>query len=487
MSDDGEALDGLIPECTDAANAEAFANAHASRFRYLEDRETWLRWDGKRWREATTGDLLRAGLAVVRKMVKEAAKEENEGARKILNSWAKKSANHAKLQAMLAIAASNSKFVTRADQFDSYLEIMNVANGTLNLRTGELSPPRKEDLLTTLTPINYNPAADCPRWKQFLNEVFDNDKDLTTFVHKSVGYSLTGLTSEQCFFILHGSGENGKGRFIRQLRNCTGDAARTTAFSTLTAKRTTTTDNTPALAKLAGARLVVAGEPDEGVRFSESTIKTLTGEDEIEACAKYEAPFTYTPRFKIWLHCNHKPKIHGTDEGVWRRPKLIPFNISFKGRADKTLDKTLDAEAEGIFAWAVEGARLYLTDGLGTCKSVDLATQQYREESDTIGLFLEDRMTFVSGAFTSNEDIYRAYEAWCGVTGELEPLEGRVLGRKIAERSGITLGKKGGKRGVFGLRMGVLAASKDPTPPVSPPPPPAKRGNILDFAKPAKN
>jgi putative DNA primase/helicase len=206
-----------------------------------------------------------------------------------------------------------------------------------------------------------------------------------------------------------------------------------------------------ARAALAGARVVSAGEPDEGVRLSESVIKSLTGEDEIEACKKYENPFTFTPHFKLWLHTNHKPEIRGTDAGIWRRPRLIPFNVSFEGRADLQLDAKLDAERPGILAWAVEGAREWYSAGLGECTAVSAATKSYREEEDVLGAFIADRLKSEQKEFLPSAELYAAYERWCKQNGA-EPWQPQTFSKRLRGR-GYILGKHDGVRGVLNVRL----------------------------------
>jgi putative DNA primase/helicase len=302
----------------------------------------------------------------------------------------------------------------------------------------------------------YDPGARAPRWEQFLIEIFNGDLELIEFIQRAVGYSMTGHTREQAFFILHGGGRNGKGRFVKQLMAILGDLARTTRFQTFTAKgQSEGGGNTPSLAALVGARLVSVGEPDQGVRLSESTIKSLTGEDEIEVCKKHENPFTYIPICKIWVHCNHKPVIRGTDEGMWDRPRLVPFLMSFMSKEDaekkgipeemrrdpdKKLDAKLTAERAGIFAWAVRGAMKWYAQGLGRCKVVDDATDQYRTESDQLGPFVEERIKQDPGKFVSNGEMFEAYTNWCRANLIEHPMAGQTLSKQLSQR-GFRRGK----------------------------------------------
>jgi putative DNA primase/helicase len=455
------------PEHTDIWNGEKFAAMYGDRFRYLTDREAWLMWDGARWRDAVEGDLVRAAEEVVKVIFALGMTLPAGDERTAMINWARKSAERRGITSMIFFGSSSSALSARSDQFDRHANLVNVANGTLDLRTAVLRPHAREDYLTTMTPIRYDQSATAPRWGQFLREIFVKkddsgnnivDEELIAFVQRAVGYTLTGHTREHAFFVLHGVGRNGKGRFIRMANTLLGDAAKTTHFKTFTALSSTSM-NSPAVASLAGARLVTAGEPDEGVELSESLIKSLTGEDEIEAMAKYEAPFRYTPRFKIWFHCNHKPQIRGTDEGIWSRPRMIPFNVRFddidgKGTdaRDMNLDDKLDAEVEGIFAWAVRGAMEWFDKGLGSAPSVKNATDDYRLEQDTIGAFIEECFVFNPEQSVAASVLQQTYISWCKENGTLHPLSPNSLKGKIDGRSGIRYKRTGDGRKFLGIR-----------------------------------
>ena len=436
----------------DVGNGERFAEQHHEKFKYANDRKVWLMWDDKRWRDATETEITHAAKRTAKKLLAEALKSDNkEDYSHALNSLSRKS-----LSNMIACASSEKVFGSNMKKFDRNPDLLTVDNGTVDLSTGRLYPHAREDMLTTLTQIKYDPQATCPRWEQFLYEIFNGDLELISFVQRAVGYSMTGHTREHAFFILFGGGRNGKGRFIKQLMALLGDAARTTRFQTFTISREAEGGNTPALAALAGGRLVSAGEPDEGVRLSESVIKMLTGEDEITVCRKHEHPFSYIPLYKIWLHTNHKPAIRGTDEGIWSRPRLIPFNVTFKTEKeaaaakvseggirkdpDRKLDAKLNAERSGILAWAVRGAMEWYMHGLGSSVTVERATESYRAESDKLGPFLEECVRSDPGKFTTNDKICEAYSSWCRRNLVDYEMSGQTLSKQLVSR-GYVKGK----------------------------------------------
>ena len=456
------------PAYTDLANGEYFAWYNRDHLRYLDDRDVWLQWDSKRWANATKKYVLKRAALTAKKMLSQANKASAD-IQKTMVEWAKKSAELKRLNAMITIGASDDRIRIKMSQMNQHPDWLNARNCTINLQTGETWEHRREDLLTTLTDIDYDPTATAPRWEKFLEEIFAEDKDLIAFIHRATGYTLTGHTREQCFFLLWGeTGNNGKGRFIRQLRRLLGDASKTIPFATLIAKRAQT-DNTPVMATLAGARLVAAGESDEGIRFSEATIKEITGEDEITVCAKYEMPFSYTPAFKAWLHCNHKPVIRGTDNAIWRRPKLIPFTVSFEGRADKTLDKTLDEQASGILAWVVRGSHIWYESGLESCTTVDEAKESYRTECDSFSRFFEDEVVVLdpsddkyNKSFLTSSTVYLKYAQWCENNGEKNPLDSAILNKRLVTKGAKVTAKHAGR----GL-LGIIWKSNTPDPALS--------------------
>ena len=474
------------PAFTDLANGEFFAWFNRNHLRYLDDRDVWLKWDGKRWTKATKRYALKRASITAKKMLSNAKKVSEPEERKNLLEWAKKSAELKKLNAMITIGAADDRLNVEMSIMNQHPDWLNTRNCTVDLRTGETWLHRKEDFLTTLTDVDYDPSATAPRWDSFLGEIFEDDKELIDFIHRGVGYTLTGHTVEQCFFILWGeSGNNGKGRFIHQLRRLLGDASKTIPFSTLIAKRSQT-DNTPVMATLSGSRLVTAGESDEGMRFSEAMIKEITGEDEITVCAKYEAPFSYTPAFKAWLHCNHKPIIRGVDNAIWRRPKLVPFNVSFEGRADKTLDKTLDGQAQGILAWAVRGASAWFKQGLGSCGTVDAAKASYRTECDTFARFVDDEVVILdptdprfNGSFLTSSAVYLQYMRWCEGNGEKHPLDSSTLNKRLVTKGGRATAKHAG-RGLLGVVWKANTPDPGTTTTAAPATPLARPGNTAE-------
>lgn len=262
-----------------------------------------------------------AGFELAEVPAKERRKRAVAGALKLQNVRARAAA--------LESAQSNPRFARQAEDLDKHDYLFACGNGVLNLQDGSFRPGRREDMITQATPVFWNPGASYGPWVAFLEGIFPGRPEMIGFIKRAVGYSLTGLTREEVFFILYGLGRNGKGVFLRVLLALAGAYACNTTFSTLVADRDRSRAPRNDIAALAGKRLVTAQESNEGAQLDESVIKALTGGDLITARFLNHEFFTFRPTWKIWLATNHKPEIRGTDTGIWSRPKLIPFTESF--------------------------------------------------------------------------------------------------------------------------------------------------------------
>ena len=349
---------------------------------------------------------------------------------------------------------------TTTQNYDRDPFLLTVGNGTLDLRTGVLREALPRDLITRATDVPHDPSATAPRWTQFLNEVFGGDSEIMGYVQRAVGYSLTGITQEQCFFLLCGSGANGKTTFLETIVRLLGMHASTAAFSTFLAQPNQGGPKNE-LAALCGARFVKAAEAEHKARLDEAIMKQLTGEDTISARFLYHEQFEFRPQFKIWLASNHKPAIWETSDAIWRRIKLIEFSHQFSGRrAHVMLRGKLEAEVPGILAWAVQGCLQWLRIGLKEPQRVSRATLGYRQESDQIGRFFKDRCDLQSARQTSAKQLYDDYVLWCGRQHEI-PVANNLFAAKLAER-GIERKRTAG--GVIYRGLGLLPViASDPS------------------------
>ncbi len=310
--------------------------------------------------------------------------------------------------------------------------VLGAPNGVIDLRTGQLREGRRDDRITMSAGVPYDPRAVCPRWEQFIREIFNHDEELVTFVQRAAGYSLTGDTSEQCLFLCHGTGANGKSTFLRTLAAVLGDYGHSMPFSTVELHQRAAIPND--LAALVGRRFVTASETNDGTRLNESRIKALTGEDAISARFLHAEFFTFVPVAKFWLAVNHKPVVRDDSYAFWRRIRLIPFLQTFPG--DKTLAAALRAEGKGILSWAVRGCLEWQQEGLPTPAAVSEATAAYQVESDPLQAFLDEAIERAPDCETAAADLYDAYRRWAEQHGltERERLTATAFGRKLGER-----------------------------------------------------
>jgi putative DNA primase/helicase len=310
---------------------------------------------------------------------------------------------------MVDLARAEPALQVSPERFDGHLYLLNVANGTLDLESGQLREHRREDLMTKLIPYPYNPDATCPDWEQFLDVVFAGDRDLIRYVQKAIGYTLTGSIGEQCFFLLYGQGKNGKSTLLDTVRTLLGDYGVTAPPSTFLQKESGAASND--IARLVGERMITAVEPTQGAKLNESVLKQLTGDGKTSARFLYGEYFEFTPTGKIWIGANDKPRVRGTDLGIWRRVHLIPFEVQIppERRIKDFHRKLLAQEGAGILTWAVEGCRKWLTEGLEPPSAVTDATKEYRADNDPIGRFLDDCCILDTKATTSSRELYEAF------------------------------------------------------------------------------
>lgn len=448
-----EALEKL--PLTDAGNAEAFTWLFGEDLRYDFRQRRWLAWDTQRWAPDSDGHIDRLSLRAIRARQHAALNIEDQDRRLKSIKWAVSSENQGRLSATNNLARSMKPIADKGDKWDGDPWLLGCDNGVIDLRTGNFRAGRREDAITMSTGINFDPDARPRRFERFLSEVFDRDEELIAFIQRAAGYSLTADTREQCMLLCHGSGANGKSVLLNTLRSILGDYALNTPFSTFEHIRDTS-GNAPTndIAPLSTARLVTASETNEARRLNEARVKAITGGDPITARYLYGEFFTYQPGFKVWLAMNHRPDVRGTDDGIWRRLLLIPFNVSFKGREDKTLDSTLKNERAGILAWAVQGCLQWQTSGWNPPPIVQQATEAYRQESDVIGQFLTECTIRDEGKTVKAGQLYAAYQTWCTENG-IEGKTGTAFGRYIANLPDID--KTHETDGNYYIGIGLLA------------------------------
>jgi len=419
------------PNPTDLGNAMRLVALHGEDLRYCYAWGKWLVWDGKRWVIDDVGQVEFLAKDTVRNIYAEAARETSESRRREIAKWALSSESRQRFSAMVALAQSEPGIPIKHDELNRNRWLINCLNGTLDLRTGELKPHDRADLITKIAPVEYRMGAPCPNWLSFLNMIFEGNQDLIAFVQRAVGYSLTGITDERCMFILWGKGKNGKSTFLETIGRMMGDYAEKTTAETLLTTRQTNIPND--IARLQGARFVRASESEHGRYLAEARIKEMTGQDMIAARFLFSEWFSFIPEFKIWLGTNHKPVIRGTDEAIWDRIKLIPFTVRIDNpKPRREIDAMFSEELAGIFSWAVEGCMEWQDHGLGVTEEVRKATAEYRYEMDNIGRFIKECCEVGEYFRTPSSELYEAYKAWAEDVG-VEVLSSQSFGRRLTE------------------------------------------------------
>ena len=420
---------------TDSGNAEMLAALHSKSLRFDHKRHRWLIFEGHHWRQDAAEEITQLARNTARERYKRAGDLEDADERRREAVWACGSESRQKMDAALAVGRSEPALADDGASWDADPWLLGVTNGVVELKSGRLRPGRRDDHITRASSITFNPEAVAPRWMAFLEEVFNGKGDLIRFVKKSVGYSLTGSTQEQCLFLCHGSGANGKSTLLRILRDLLGPYAADTPFSTIEyyERQAIPSD----VAALEGKRLVTASESGTATRLNEARIKALTGGDVITARFLHAEWFTFRPEAKIWLACNRKPRVADTTKGFWRRMRLIPFLRRFEGAdADPRLEVILESELQGILRWAIEGCLLWQNEGLTMPEEVAQATSDYQLQSDPVGDFLSSCTRLGSMYRSRASKLYQSYLAWAKIEGigEKETIGRRSFGEEISER-----------------------------------------------------
>jgi putative DNA primase/helicase len=414
---------------TDLGNAERFVAVHGEDVRYCYPWRKWVVRTGPRWERDEAGRVHRLAKERVRGIYREAADAEDENLRKALAKHAASSESETRIRALIELA--KSEVPISPDELDSDPWLLNTLNGTLDLRTGELREHRREDLITKLAPVEYDPGATAPTWEAFLERVLPGE-ELRAFVQKAAGYSAAGDTSEQCMFIHHGPGANGKSTFQETVAAALGDYAMRTPTETLLVKRSGSVPND--VARLKGARFVTASETEEGRRLAESLVKDLTGQDTISARFMWAEWFDFKPTHSLHLSTNHKPEIRGTDAAIWRRIRLIPWAVTIPpAEQDRRLPEKLRSELPGVLAWIVRGCLAWQREGLQAPEEVRQATKAYRAEMDILAAFLADCCVRGEDEEEFAGELWGAWKRWCEETGEQHGTQKRFGGR-LAER-----------------------------------------------------
>lgn len=433
---------------TDTGNARRFIDTYGENLRYNFDNKCWVIWNGKTWLRDQTQKVKNLADRMIKEMQSEyfeIFESDKDKAEALLKNIKHLSSSSGK-DSMLKEAMHLDEIATTNKDFDKDTYLLNCANGVVDLRNGELLPHDKNLMLSknTNVEISKDKNAEPTEWLKTLDGIFLHDKAMIEFVRRAIGYSLTGDTKEQCFFQCHGNGANGKSVFLNTLNGILGDyALNAQVDSVLTRGNSNSGNASPDIARMNGARFVRTNEPNEGARFNEGLVKQLTGgNDTITARFLYGSDFEFKPVFKLWIACNYKIVVRGTDKGIWRRMRLIPFEAEFEGKNDdKNLESKIKKELPLILRWAVNGCLEWQSEGLPMPKKVEEATKEYRDEMDVVQSFCKDCVKKRPTGKTRASEMYNAYKRWANNGNEFMMSKNKF---------GLEMGKKYDKRNVNG-------------------------------------
>lgn len=437
--------------CTDIGNAARLVRQHGHQLRWCSGHGQWYVWGGTHWTTDDREQVLAAAKEAALCILDEAkAEEASEERRQELIKHASRSQNKERLKAMVELAKPELAIVP--GEFDGDPWLFNCANGTLDLQTGKLREHQSIDLLTKLSSVTYDEEAQAPTWDGFIHRIFDGNVELVGYVQRLLGHMLTGDVSEQILPVFWGQGANGKSTLLDAVVHVLGDYADSAAPDLLMQR---SNDEHPTeLADLMGKRLVVASESERNRKLKIQLVKRLTGDENIKARFMRQDYFTFRRQFKLILVTNNKPRVDEDSEAVWRRLRLIPFNVVIPERErDSRLLEKLKGESSGILRWLIEGCLAWRREGLGEPELVRSVTSEYRKESNPVELFFEEYCEFHDEAWVSSRDLLDAYHQWCD-----EVCEGVISDREFYEsirRRGCSDGRKnkGQTRGWKGIRL----------------------------------
>lgn len=397
-------------DLTDTGNAQRFIDKFGDNLRYNFDNKAWMTFDGKTWIRDNKQLVKTQVDILIDEMKKELASEENkELAREMARNVKHLSSNSGK-EAMLKEAMHIGAMPTTNADYDKSEYYLNCKNGVVDLHNGDLLAHDKVLMLSKNTNIECDMENEPTRRIQFLHEIFSNDEGLIDYVQKAVGYTLTGDTKEQCFFQCYGDGANGKSVFLDIIYNMLGTYSLNSQVESILAKNTNSSGASSEIARMNGARFVRTNEPNDGSRFNEGLVKQLVSGDVTTARFLYGNEFEFVPVFKLWIATNYKIEVRGTDYGIWRRMRLIPFKQKFEGKKmDKDLTNKLMKELPQILGRAVEGCIKWQEEGLHMPDIIESETKQYQVEMDKLGKFVEDCCKIDLTARERAGDLYKEY------------------------------------------------------------------------------
>lgn len=451
-------------QMTEFGNAERMLDHYGDGLMYVPEIDGWFMWTGIYWRRAAGVELEHLAKETIRALPDEAKAIESDAERAEFFKFCAISQRAVMVRNMVSLAQSDPRIVVGMTDLDKLTHLLGVGNGVVDLHTGKLLPPDQAYRVTTITAVEFDPAAKCPLFERTVADVFFGDADMIGFFQRLVGYSLLGKPDEDVLAIPYGSGSNGKSTVLGAIRDALGEHAKMASADTFLSSGVGGGNAGAAredVLRLRGARFVYVSEPDEGSELREGLIKSMTGGEPLPARGLYsKTTVEVAPTWVAFMPTNHRPIVKGDDHAIWRRLLPVPFTRNFD--QDLTLTKDPDraeklaAEAAGILAWCVRGALAYQKDGLQPPGAVRKAREDYKSDMDLLGEWLDECCELGPSNVESNARLWASWEAFAKARGELRFIaSAKSLGRRLQSKGfevvRDTAGLRG--RGLVGLRV----------------------------------
>jgi len=418
---------------TDLGNTQRFVDLYKNQVLYSE-KSGWWAYTGKRW-ERSKSVVIKKAIESVDSILAGVDRLSEDHAKEVVK-WHRQSQGASKIEAITRLAVGFQDLHFDEDQFNASDHLLNCTNGTLDLDTGLLAPHDPDDHISAISDTRFVEGATCPRWDQFISEITGGNGGLAGSLQQIAGYAASGFASERCLFILYGMGANGKSIFLDALCQTLGSYAAVTQAQVLMSKTFGAASND--LAALHDRRFVCASETQSNHRLDEAQVKHLTGDSRINARFLYGEFFEFKVHFKLFLATNHKPQVTNTDKGIWDRMRLIPFLVTIPDDLQiprHELLATFAKEAPGILNWITQGYALWRAQDshLKLDDSIMAGTEEYREDQDALGAFVNECLIVAENATMPKKDLYQLYRSWTEQQG-MRPLSSRSLRTSMLER-----------------------------------------------------
>lgn len=451
----------LGEELSDLSLGERFAVLEKDNLRFCPQWKRWLIWDGARWARDDTTEAQRRMQKMIRGLLELTETVGDHDDREKLAKQVRRYTQRRKLDDALVMASTQVRLVVTVEKLDADPWLLNLKNGTLDLRTGKLKPHDPDDLITKLAPVEFDRSAHCPRWNGFVSYIMEEDPELDRFLQRAIGYTLVGVSSEHAIFFGHGSGANGKTTFLETIKDLMGDYATSIDFETLLVSKYGGGSNKERdLPRLHKARFVLADEAPTNSRWDERMVKKLTGGNTLSGRWLYREKFDFEPTHTLWCQANDKPGSYDPSHAFWRRMKLIPFKVKIpEDQQVRDYKDQLIEELPGILNWALKGCRDWqrsvkrqLSNTLAEPKAVKQETQRYRQTTDAVGEFLKTQCRVAGKGFTPTTELYHAFESWWKSTrGQQMGMNRHQFINALEKRPKLVAGKRDGQHGWLGI------------------------------------